>query len=227
MSRSTHPNKGKTALLLLGGYLAVLALSRPWYKRWGATDAELAQPLPGDAHMDHASANHAITIQAPAEAVWPWLVQIGQDKAGFYSYSFLENMVAANIHNVDRIVPEWQALKTGDTVRLASKTVYGDMPLLPVLALEKNQYLVLKDWGAFVLQPLDAHSTRMIIRSHAQKEGLARRLMRYLLFDPIHFIMERKMLLGIKERAERTYQARSRTSRQPSAQQPESSASIR
>lgn len=199
---------GRSALpiALLGVYLGVLALSRRWYLQWGTTEAERKQALPGDALMDHASANHAVTIHAPVEAVWPWLVQIGQDRAGFYSYTFLENLVAADIHNSNRIVPEWQQLRLGDTVRLATRKTYGDMPLLRVAALEEGRYIVLERWGAFVLQPIDAHTTRMIIRSHAQKEGFTNRLYRFLLFDPIHFIMERKMLLGIKKRAEQAYQ---------------------
>lgn len=198
---------GRLAVAALVGYVAVLAIFRRYYVQWGATDEEVAQPLPGDELMDHASANHAITIHAPVETVWPWLVQIGQDRAGFYSYSFLENLVLAGIHNANRVVPAWQHLKAGDTIRLGSKKVYGDSTLLPVGALEENHYLVLKGWGAFVLQPVDDHTTRFIIRSHGRKEGWLNRILLFLLFDPIHFIMERRMLLGIKQRAERSYQS--------------------
>ncbi|PTX18242.1 hypothetical protein C8N40_10641 [Pontibacter mucosus] len=190
----------------LVGYVALIAAARRWYLQWGATADEIAQPLPGDELMDHASANHAITIQAPVQAVWPWLKQIGQDKAGFYSYSFLENLVAADIHNTNRVVPEWQHLKAGDTIRLASKKVYGDKPLLPVVALEENHYLVLKGWGAFVLKPLDSHTSRLLIRSHGRRYGWGMRLLLFLLLDPIHFLMERRMLIGLKERAERAWQ---------------------
>jgi hypothetical protein len=206
ISKPKSIKRGPLALAALVGYVAVLAIFRRRYVQWGATGQEVAQPLPGDELMDYASANHAITIQAPVQAVWPWLVQIGQDRAGFYSYSFLENLVRADIHNADRIVPEWQHLQAGDTVRLGSRKVYGDRTLLPVAALEENHYLVLKGWGAFVLQPVDDHTTRFIIRSHGRKESWWKRLLLYLLFDPIHFIMERKMLLGIKQRAERSYQ---------------------
>ena len=195
---------GLAAAAILG-YVGILAVGRRWYTQWGTTKEEQKQPLPGDEFMDHASANHAVTINAPVEAVWPWLVQIGQDKAGFYSYTFLENIVAAGIHNSDKIVPEWQQLEAGDFIRLGSKETYGDHPLLPVVDLEKNHYLVVKGWGAFVLQDLGNQKTRMIIRSHAQQEKIPARMLRFLLLDPIHFIMERKMLLGIKERAERHY----------------------
>ncbi|WP_299700618.1 hypothetical protein [uncultured Pontibacter sp.] len=197
--------KGTLAVAALLGYVAALAIFRRQYVQWGATDAEAAQPLPGDEIMAYAASNHAVTIHAPVEVVWAWLVQIGQDKAGFYSYSFLENLVRADIHNADRIVPEWQHLKAGDTIRLGSKKVYGDKTLLKVVALEKNHYIVLEGWGAFVLQPIDAHNTRFIIRSHGRKFNLLYNVLVFLLFDPIHFMMERKMLLGIKERAERQY----------------------
>ena len=189
----------------LVGYVALIAATRRWYLQWGATSDEIKQPLPGDKFMDHASANHVITIQAPVQAVWPWLKQIGQDKAGFYSYSFLENLVAADIHNADRIVPEWQHLKAGDTIRLGSKKVYGDTTLLPVVDLEENHYLVLKGWGAFVLKPIDNNTSRLLIRSHGKKSGWGMRLLLFLLLDPIHFLMERRILIGLKERAERAW----------------------
>ncbi|WP_242929308.1 hypothetical protein [Pontibacter vulgaris] len=197
----------RNTALGIGGYMAILSLARKWHLRWGATDDELKQPLPGDELMAYASATHAITINAPAEAVWPWLVQIGQNRAGFYSYTFLENLIAADIHNANRIVPEWQNLKVGDKVRLATGKVYGDFPLLPVVALEPYRHLVLKGWGAFVLKPINAHTTRLIIRSHGQpEESITKKALDFLIFEPIHFIMERRMLLGIKERAEREYQ---------------------
>ena len=208
MKQSRFLTKAGLALAALAGYAALLAIFRRSYVQWGATGEEVNRPLPGDDLMDHASANHAITIQAPVQEVWPWLVQIGQDRAGFYSYSFLENLVRADIHNADRIVPEWQHLKAGDTIRLGSKKVYGDRTLLPVTALEENHYIVLKGWGSFVLQPLDGQNTRMLIRSHGQKEGWLKRVLLFLLLDPIHFVMERRMLLSIKQRAERSYQGK-------------------
>ncbi|MFD2247386.1 hypothetical protein [Pontibacter ruber] len=196
-----------TTIAVIGVYALAVAALRPWYLRWGATEAEVKQPLPGDELMHHPSAHHAITIQAPVEAVWPWLVQIGQDRAGFYSYTWLENLVLAGIHNTNQLVPEWQDLKAGDKVRLGSKKVYGDITLLPVAALEPYRHLVLQGWGAFVLQPLDAHTTRLLVRSHGQRRSTLKRITDFLFFDPIHFVMERRMLLGIKERAEREYRA--------------------
>ena len=189
----------------LGACAISAAVARPWHTRWGATDEEIAAPLPGDELMDHAAANHAITIDAPPEAVWPWLVQIGQDKGGFYSYTWLENAVLAHIHNADTVHPEWQELREGDFIRLASKRVYGDAPLLRVEAIETNHYLVLEGWGAFVLQPLEGNKTRVIIRSHGHRRSLLTRVINFVFFEPAHFIMQRKMLLGLKSRAEKAF----------------------
>jgi hypothetical protein len=140
--------------------------------------------------------------------VWPWLAQIGQDRAGFYSYTWLENVVLAGMRNADRIHPEWQQLRAGDSVRLASRAVYGDLPLVPVAAVVPNEHLVLAGWGAFVLRAIDDTTTRLIVRSHAQGgSGPLRRAFDFLVFEPAHFVMERGMLLGIKRRAERAYRA--------------------
>jgi hypothetical protein len=187
----------------LAAYTGVLAAARPWHRRWGAIDDEIAQPLPGD-ELSHggALANHAITIDAPVEKVWPWLVQIGQERAGFYSYSWLENLIGADIHNADEIVPEWQTLEDGDFVRLASKNIYGDGPLLRVSHVHPGRSFVLEGWGEFVLRPVDKHTTRLLIRSHRGKRSPLMAAFCFLFMEPAHFIMQRRMLLGIKERAE-------------------------
>jgi hypothetical protein len=185
-------------------YAGALIALRPWHTRWGATDNEVREHLPGDELAPNgAVCNHAITIHAPVSEVWNWLVQIGQDRGGFYSYTWLENLFLCDMHNADRIVPDWQNLQKGDYVRLASKKVYGNVPLLRVAALEPEHYIVLEGWGAFVLEPIDTRTTRMIIRSHGTKP-MGGPLLNFLFWDPAHFIMERGMLRGIKRRAERT-----------------------
>lgn len=179
---------------------------RPWHIRWGATDEEVEGKLPGDELVEHPNveATHAITINAPVEEVWPWLVQIGQDKGGFYSYSWLENLVGCRLRNADRILPEFQQLKAGDTVRL-----HPQAPPLPVLICEPPHTLVLGNnmespgtWG-FYLKELDEGRTRLVIRGRGGWEpGLLSWLGARVLFEPAHFVMERKMMLGIKSRAE-------------------------
>jgi len=188
---------------LFAGYIAAVLALRPWFMTWGATDEEIEKPLPGDEIMTRGpSSIHAITIEAPRADVWKWLVQIGQDRAGFYSYSLFENVFRADIHNADRIVPEWQNVQQGDFIRLASKERYGDFPLLRVAAIKKEHYLVLERWGAFVLEEIDPATTRLIIRSH-EGNPLGGRFLNTLFWEPAHFIMEMGMLHGIKKRAER------------------------
>lgn len=178
---------------------------RPWHLRWGATDEELMEPLIGDELVTQPKlkATHAITIDAPAADVWPWLVQMGQNKGGFYSYTCLENLVGCQMQNADEIVPEWQDLKVGDKVSLHPKA-----PPVEVAAIEPGRAIVLKPWGAFVLQPIDEKKTRLIIRSQGDYEpDLKNAVLNFLLwrvfYEPAHFVMERKMLLGIKARAEK------------------------
>jgi hypothetical protein len=185
---------------------AYIFLIRPWHLRWGATDEETREPLPGDELVPEAQtcATHAVTINAPMSEVWPWLVQIGGDKGGFYSYSWLENLFGCRLRNADSLVPEWQGLKAGDEVWL-----HPMAPPLPVEICEPERALVLgsntKDpgtWG-FFLKKVDDNTTRLIVRGRGYfGRGLLKRLGLYVLFEPAHFIMERKMLLGIKQRAE-------------------------
>jgi len=197
----------KTLIAVIGGAGALAAymlLIRPWHLQWGATEEELKMPLPGDELVKHPKLNatHAITINAPVAEVWPWLVQVGQKRGGFYSYTWLENLVGCEMSNADQIVPEWQDLKVGDEVWLHPKA-----PPLKVLAMEPGRAIVLENSWTFVLDPIDDHTTRLIIRGRGDfNPDLKNALLNFILwrgvFEPAHFIMERKMMLGIKERAE-------------------------
>ena len=105
-------------------YITTLLALRPWHNRWGATDEEVEKPLPGDEFAKQGfSSIHAIRIHAPRPEVWKWLVQIGQDRAGFYSFTIFENLFRAEMQNADRINPEWQDLRAGDYVRLATRFI--------------------------------------------------------------------------------------------------------
>jgi hypothetical protein len=197
----------KLLMAALGGGAALASyalLIRPWHLRWGATNEELKTPLPGDDLVQHPKLNatHAITIDARVEDVWPWLIQMGQNRGGFYSYEWLENLVGCDMHNADQIVPEWQELKIGDEVWLHPKA-----PPLKVLLIEPLRAIVLeKTWG-FFLEPINENQTRLIIRGRGEfNPDLNNTILNLLLwrgiFEPAHFIMERKMMLGIKQRAE-------------------------
>ena len=178
---------------------------RPWHLRWGATDEELRELLPGDElappHPE-LDATHAITIHAPATDVWPWLVQLGQNRGGFYSYTWLENLVGCHMRNANWIKPEWQSLKVGDSVWLHPKA-----PPLKVLAIEPGRAIVLEKIWALILRPIDERTTRLIVRGRGDyspklKNAFLNFLVWRVIFEPAHFIMERKMMLGIKRRAE-------------------------
>jgi hypothetical protein len=169
---------------------------RPWHLHWGATEEELRKPLPGDELVANPiiQATHAVTINAPVKQVWPWLAQIGQDRAGFYSHEWLENLGGAEIHNADDIHPEWQQRIVGEYVYTTPE--FG----LPLTHFEPNRASVIKGWGAFVLEAVDAQHTRLIARDRVARNWKA--LLGALWIEIPHFIMQRGMLLGIKERAE-------------------------
>ena len=200
---------GNTAGWVFIVYLAVLVVLRPWHLTWGATDAELDMSLPGDGLAPRVAAIHAVTIDAPASAVWPWLVQIGQDRGGFYSYTWIENSVlGAGIRNTDRVHPEWQQLRAGDFVRSARRDWLGgrfaEKTGWWVAEIEPERSITLIGWGTFALQPVDSATTRLIIRTRAGDGGFFSAPLDVLLLEPGHFLMERRMMLGIKERAERS-----------------------
>ena len=193
-------------------YVATVIGLRPWYSSWGTTRSEQQMVLIGDPPLgeSHYRIDHAITIDAPVDSVWPWLVQLGQDKGGFYSYDWLERAFGADIHNADRIVASWQQLRAGDLIRVVQPTYLGGLLGKDVgwrvTQLEPGRAVVLKGWGAFVLDPVGTHATRMHIRTRGSGvptiAGIAFTPLGLLVFEPAHFIMERGMLLGIKRRAE-------------------------
>ncbi len=119
---------------------------RPWHLHWGATDEEVHQPMPGDDLVKHPlyEATRAITIKARPAEIWPWLVQMGTGRAGWYSYDWLENLllpesaVGSGISNAERIIPEFQDLKVGGSIPLSPTTGWT------VAAIEPNQALVLR-----------------------------------------------------------------------------------
>ena len=190
---------------------------RPLYLWWGATPKERGKTWPGDdLSPDPASeATRAITIHAPVEEVWPWLVQIGQDRGGFYSYTWLENLFGARIRNANRILPAHQTRQVGDTVWMTPRERYGGKGCARVAQLEPGRAMVLvtpEDYDevvrrgiapegtwALILEPVDERTTRLIVRSRSGRKADP---FRFLVFDPAHFIMERKMMLGIRDRAE-------------------------
>lgn len=178
---------------------------------WGATPAEKTRSLPGDDSLPapDAESTMAISIDASPDDIWPWLLQLGQDRGGFYSYEWAENLVGLDIHNVDRIVAEWQDLEVGDSIRLGDAARFPDATL-EVVGLEPGRSLVLRTpddptWWvwSFVLDPINETTTRLIVRSRIRlPENPALRFVSRLLLDPVSSVMTRGMLRGIRSRAE-------------------------
>jgi hypothetical protein len=189
---------------LLALYLVVLW---PWMQQWGTTPAERLRPLPGDALVADANvqSTRAILVRAPAAEVWRWLVQIGEDRAGFYSYTWLENLFGARIRNADRVHPEWQTLRAGDLVRAVPPGYLGDAldpPGWRVSAIEPGRWFVLGGWGVFLVEPTGAATSRVIVRTRFRDDTWWGPAVTRLAFGPVHFVMERRMLQGIRDRAE-------------------------
>jgi hypothetical protein len=193
--------------LVLAGFIAgYILVIRPWYMRWGATAEDLSRPLPGDVFISPTSvvSTRAVTIRAPAENIWPWLVQLGQGRGGFYSYDWLENLFAARMSNAEQIIPALQQIKPGDHI-----SYQQDGPFGLVVLVEPGRCLVIgggangSGWS-FYLLPVDRDTTRLIVRYPFDDNGdMAVRLFYYSVFEPVHFVMESGMMLGIKQRAER------------------------
>lgn len=212
---------------LRGAAIMAFSLITPFLndrrRKWGATEDEVGKAWPGDDLVPRPKGEymHAITIKAPAAAVWPWLVQIGQGRGGFYSYEFLENLIGCKMHNADRIIPELQNLEVGDSIPMHPTMGYP----YRVAAIEPSCALILSirvdvktgklfkhgdklpekyqnmSW-LFFLDEQDDGTTRLISRSrNAWNQSLGNSIF-YGIFGPLTLEMDRKMLKGIKQRAE-------------------------
>ncbi len=161
--------------------------------------------LPGDEFVPAPTiaSTHAITINKPAENIWPWIAQIGQDRGGFYSYTLLENLIGCRMKNADRIHSQWQNLGEEDAVQLHPK-----FPPMLVKKIETARHLVLFQqtnfvWiWAFVLKQLNDDQSRLLIRTRIFSDRLIVTLPLYPVMTLGHYFMERKMLMGIKRRSE-------------------------
>jgi hypothetical protein len=185
-------------------------LYRHWHLRWGATDAEVAAAMPGDelVPVPSFSATRAITIDAPPDAVWPWLVQVGFGRAGWYSYDLFDNAARPS---AERILPEYQQPRVGDWVPMAGKV--DETTAFRIRGLESNRWMLWEKphstW-AWSLAPLDGGKTRLITRlrdRYAWRSSPGTALLSLVLFEFGDFPMMRKLLLGVKRRAEQSVRA--------------------
>jgi hypothetical protein len=197
--------------LTVMAYATVVVLFRPIYTQWGTTAGERTMLLPGDELVadPRYRVDHGVTIQAPADSVWPWLMQLGQDRGGFYSHDWLERLFGDNVHNASRIHPEWQSLRIGDRIRAAQPDYLGGkfgQLGWKVLDVRPGRAFVLEGWGAFVLVPVNDSTTRFLIRTRGDGRpsliGVLLGPVSVFVFEPAHFIMQRAMMFGIRDRAE-------------------------
>lgn len=219
------------ARILIAIPLALLVLSllfygvfRPIYSRWGARPAERNMALPGDDLVPAPNLlyTRAISIQAPPEAIYPWIIQMGWGRAGLYSYEWLENLIGSDLHNADSIHPEWQDTQVGDIVWFGPAP--KNYPHQTVIALEPNRSMLL--WGGalaedgltplpasegtyvnatwlFYLDPQTDGSTRLIVRGrNAHSRDLMSIVMWDGITDPLNALMEERLMRGIRDRVE-------------------------
>ena len=174
---------------------------RPQHISWGATAIEINMKFPVDEFIspNRFVSTRAINIHATKEKIWPWIAQTGQNRGGFNSYYWLENLFGAKMINANSIHPEWQNPQLGDTV------YYGKNEGYAIVSLAKpNEYYSLCGW-MFYLQTIDTANTKLIVRypSMEVRQSKFTTLYYYGLFEPLHFIMESGMMMGIKKRAEK------------------------
>jgi hypothetical protein len=209
--------------LRIAGNLVTQPVTRSHYRFWGATNEERERILPGDERVPNSivTTTLAITIDAPASAVWPWVAQLGQERGGMYSYELLENIARCQMHNADHIVPEWE-MQVGDQMRMGPQ----GYPVNQVVALEHGHWLLMAGadlktgiadplpqpgqttyvnyaWVLYLDEQPDG-TTRLISRTRLDyaPRTFAFKLIWEVFTDPIGCVMTRKMLLTIKQRVE-------------------------
>ncbi|HXI55740.1 MAG TPA: hypothetical protein VNO55_06760 [Polyangia bacterium] len=210
-------------VLLLAGALAVLFSvlllgARPWFRSWGASGTELVEGLPGDDIVPAAATEEtrAITINAPAQRVWPWLAQLGQDRAGFYSFGVLEDLVGCEMPNLQHLDPALQHWRLGDKLWMYPPRKLNGAGSATLLAWEPGHAMAFAtrqigkpvdapadgSWS-FVVAPLGPEQSRLVIRGRvADGQGPLTAAFTLLVFEPMHFAMERKTMVSIKTLAE-------------------------
>jgi hypothetical protein len=189
------------AVAAAGAVLLYLRLVRPWQLTWGATGAELARSLPGDELVPHPTfaATRAITVAAPPAQIWPWLLQVGVNRAGWYSYDLLDNLGRPSAR---AIIPAFQDVKVGDLLPMSPDGRQG----IRVHALDLPRSMI---WGtpgdttwAWLAEPQPEGSTRLITRVRSHYRWLSPSIAFSMLLEFGDIWMMRRMLLNLRERAE-------------------------
>ncbi|MGY1700256.1 hypothetical protein [Geodermatophilus sp. SYSU D00766] len=185
-------------------------------RHWGATPAEVARVLPGDDLVPEPATQTTlgVTVAAPPEEVWAWLVQMGADRGGMYSHDRLENLIGLHIHTTDEIREEWQSLGVGDRV-VVVPAGWGPLPdgyAFRVALVDPPRALVLRQappehpwngvWSFHVLEEAPGHC-RLLARSRTEVDPRRAARVAGRVVEPVVLVMTRRMLHGIRDRAER------------------------
>ena len=213
--------EGAAGAAFIGVMILFGPILRSWYRRWGVTTAEAENVLPGDEFVPHPKSeiNMAITIQAPADKIWPWFAQLGCQRGGWYSYDLLDN---GGSPSASRIIPEFQQLKIGDLVAAVPNGSFG----FPVAALRENEYLSLAGTintatgqpgdpndpnlkayfsgdQTFVINRLDDKTSRLFFRMRiGWNPSRMNSIVNLGVVEPVSFVMGRKMLRKVKRLSE-------------------------
>lgn len=190
-------------ILILAATFAVLPR---WTYHWGATSAEMARALPGDELIARGpkDSTQGMTIDAPPEQVWPWIAQIGDERGGFYSYTFIENLLSGKdlYHNASDILPQFQNPQPGEGMVMDSLKVHdlqAGQWLLAAQTSKTGDY----DWvWLWHIEPVGTNQTRLLVRSAMRIAELAGNPALSPLTDVGSFVMMRRMMYGLKLRAE-------------------------
>ncbi|MFO7681936.1 MAG: hypothetical protein R6X34_17975 [Chloroflexota bacterium] len=175
---------------------------KPIIDTWGATKEEAGMALIGDELAATIVSTRAISINAPIDQVWQWIIQLGADRGGFFSYTLIEKALGYEAR-IAEPVPEFQDMAVG---RVIPASVDASKSLIQyhfsVIAVQPGESFVIQNWGAFVLKKIDAQQTRFIVRTHGQNPPNLRSKIGDFFSMSAHYIMERRMMLGFKARAE-------------------------
>jgi len=176
---------------------------RPKITTWGASKKDAFMPMVGDSNALINKSTRAISIAANKRVVWRWLIQLGADRCGFFSYTFIERALGYKTRHQDTIEPEFNTIKVGDMVRGSVDEARSLIPYnFRVLDVEPEERLILENWGTFLLQPINQQETRLIIRTREEKAYSVFAVLISYMMLALHYIMERRTLIGIKARIE-------------------------
>lgn len=194
---------------LIIAFIIVLQLSiynlflKPIITTWGTPSKEIFMPMAGDNPALTITSTRAILINASQSDVWKWLIQLGADRGGFYSYTFIEKALGYKTRKQDVIKPEFTKIAVGDVIRGSIDEHSSIIPYhFRVRYVKPEETFVLDNWGTFLLEKVSNQQTRLIIRTQEIEGATIWLKAKYYIIVPLHFIMERRTLMGIKARAE-------------------------